>query len=96
MPRCRWPACRHPPAQLACNGAEVDAGRGSAVLDGPLQALKVWVDAMASQPQQWPIRAGDVVTTGTLTDAWPLVVGPSWSTRLSDQRLAGLTLRVQA
>jgi 2-oxo-3-hexenedioate decarboxylase len=82
--------------QLSCGGAEVDAGRGSAVLDGPLQALKVWVDAMAAQVQQWPIRAGDVVTTGTLTDAWPLVAGQCWSSRLGDGRLAGLTLRVQA
>ena len=81
--------------QLACDGAEVDAGRGSAVLDGPLQALKVWVDAMAAQRQQWPIRVGDVVTTGTLTDAWPLVAGQSWTTRLSDTRLAGLVLRAQ-
>jgi 2-oxo-3-hexenedioate decarboxylase len=81
--------------QLDCDGAEVDAGSGSAVLDGPLQALKVWVDAMAAQAQQWPICAGDVVTTGTLTDAWPLGAGQCWSTRLSDARLAGLVLRVQ-
>jgi 2-oxo-3-hexenedioate decarboxylase len=82
--------------QLLCNGTEVDAGKGSAVLDGPLQALKVWVDAMAAQPQQWPIGAGDVVTTGTLTDAWPLLAGQQWRTELSDARLAGLRLAVQA
>ena len=45
------------------------------MLDGPLNALRLWVDAMAAQPQHWPIAPGDVVTTGTITDAWPLVPG---------------------
>jgi 2-oxo-3-hexenedioate decarboxylase len=82
--------------QLSCDGQAVDAGRGSAVLDGPLQALGSWVDAMAAQPQAWPIQAGDVVTTGTLTDAWPLTAGQQWQTALSDARLTGLRLKVQA
>ena len=76
--------------------SRVDSGQGSAVLDGPLNALRVWVDAMASQTPQWPINAGDVVTTGTLTDAWPLRAGQRWSTRLSDPRLCGLALEVVA
>ena len=76
--------------------SRVDSGQGSAVLDGPLNALRVWVDAMASQTPQWPINAGDVVTTGTLTDAWPLRAGQRWTTRLSDPRLCGLALEVVA
>lgn len=76
--------------------SRVDSGQGSAVLDGPLNALRVWVDAMASQTPQWPINAGDVVTTGTLTDAWPLRAGQRWTTRLSDARLCGLALEVVA
>jgi 2-oxo-3-hexenedioate decarboxylase len=76
--------------------ATLDEGNGSVVLDGPLTALRLWVDAMALQPQQWPIEAGDVVTTGTLTDAWPLVAGQRWHTRLSDARLPGLSLGVEA
>ena len=74
----------------------VDSGPGSAVLDGPLNALRVWVDAMASQTPQWSINAGDVVTTGTLTDAWPMQTGQRWTTRLSDARLCGLLLEVVA
>jgi 2-keto-4-pentenoate hydratase len=66
------------------------------VLDGPLDALRIWVDAMHAQPQQWPIVAGDIVTTGTLTDAWPLAPGERWQTVLSDPRLPGLTLRTEA
>ena len=80
--------------QLLQDGVEVDRGQGSIVLDGPLDALRLWVDAMAAQPQQWPIVPGDVVTTGTITDAWPLAPGQRWQTRLSDSRLSGLNLTV--
>lgn len=78
--------------ELLRDGEPVDRGDGSIVLDGPLDALRQWVDAMAAMTQRWPIRAGDVVTTGTLTDAWPLASGQRWTTRLSEPRLHGLTL----
>ena len=52
---------------------DVEEGRADIVLDGPLNALRLWVDAMAAQPQRWPIVAGDIVTTGTITDAAPLL-----------------------
>lgn len=77
---------------LARDGSVVDRGAGSNVLDGPVDALRQWVDAMHAQPQRWPIRVGDVVTTGTLTDAWPLAAGQRWSTTLGDPRLQGLAL----
>jgi len=82
--------------QLFQGETKLDEGVGRVVLDGPLNALRLWVDAMAGQVQQWPIEAGDVVTTGTLTDAWPLAPGQQWQTRLSDARLPGLSLRVEA
>ena len=82
--------------ELRRNGDAVDNGAGRAVLDGPLDALRIWLDAMQSQVHDWPIRAGDIVTTGTLTDAWPLVAGEHWETVLSDPRLPGLSLRIEA
>jgi 2-oxo-3-hexenedioate decarboxylase len=78
--------------ELLRDGEIVDRGEGSIVLDGPIDALRQWVDAMHSQPQRWPIRAGDVVTTGTITDAWPMKPGMRFATHLSDPRLAALTL----
>ena len=81
--------------QLLCDGRVVDQGSGDLVLDGPLTALRLWVDAMAGQAQAWPILPGDIVTTGTLTDAWPLKAGQSWATLLSDQRLSNLALGVE-
>ncbi|WP_418315955.1 2-keto-4-pentenoate hydratase [Piscinibacter sakaiensis] len=80
--------------ELACDGEVVDRGQGSLVLDSPLQALHLWLQAMQSQTPQWQVKAGDVVTTGTLTDAWPLRPGQRWTTRLSDQRLADLDLSI--
>lgn len=71
--------------------SEVDRGQGAQVLDGPVQALAHAVRAMA--PLGLRMAAGDVVTTGTLTDAWPVAPGQVWRTRLDDARLAGLTLR---
>lgn len=82
--------------ELWGDGQLRDRGQGAIVLDGPLQALKVLVDAMAVTTPHWHIAAGDVVTTGTLTDAWPLQPGQTWHTRLSDARLAGLTLQTEA
>lgn len=81
--------------ELLCDERLQDQGSGRNVLDGPLNALRLWVDAMAAQPQAWPIRAGDVVTTGTLTDAWPLQPGQRWQTRPGDERLAALALQVR-
>jgi 2-oxo-3-hexenedioate decarboxylase len=84
-------------AELAALRAElyredlcVDTGVASCVLDGPLNALRLWIDAMARHTPQWLVRAGDLVTTGTITDAWPVAAGQCWRSTLSDARLAGL------
>lgn len=81
---------------LMRDGATIDEGVSSIVLDGPLTALRLWVDAMAAQREQWPIAAGDIVTTGTITDAAPMLPGQRFETRLSDARLPGMALRTQA
>ena len=80
---------------LSCDGRDVETGRADIVLDGPLHALRLWVDAMSAQPQRWPIVAGDIVTTGTITDAAPLRPGKRWQTRLSDPRFTPMTLVTQ-
>jgi 2-oxo-3-hexenedioate decarboxylase len=82
--------------RLLKDGDEVDAGSGRVVLDGPLDALHTWLLAMQAQPHGWPVYAGAIVTTGTLTDAAPLAAGERWQTALSDPRLPGLTLHTTA
>ena len=81
---------------LSCDGRDIEEGSAEIVLDGPLHALRLWVDAMAERAERWPIVAGDIVTTGTITDAAPLAPGQRWQTRLSDPRFAGMTLETTA
>jgi 2-oxo-3-hexenedioate decarboxylase len=78
---------------LSRDAVELDTGRGANVLDGPLNALRLWLDAMAQYSPQWRVRAGDVVTTGTITDAWPMASGQVWRSRPDHAALHGLTLR---
>jgi len=81
---------------LARDGVLQDQGQGSVVLDGPLHALKAMVEAMATTTPHWRIQAGELVTTGTLTDAWPLAPGQVWQTTLSEPRLSPLRLATEA
>ena len=82
--------------ELHGDGTLRDRGRGEVVLGGPLQALQALVEAMARTTPHWRIVPGEVVTTGTITDAQPLLPGQRWQTRLSDARLAALTLETTA
>lgn len=81
--------------ELRCDEVVKERGCGAVVLDGPLQALAAMVQAMARVTPQWSIAAGDIVSTGTLTDAWPLAPGQCWRTTLTDARLPGLTLHTE-
>jgi 2-oxo-3-hexenedioate decarboxylase len=69
--------------ELSCDGRLRDRGRAVNVLDGPLHALKHLVAALAASPHLPPLAAGEMVTTGTLTRAFPVASGETWSTRLS-------------
>jgi 2-oxo-3-hexenedioate decarboxylase len=79
-------------ATLKKRGETIDAGVGSNVLDGPAHALAHLANALAEHPQLPPLVAGDVVTTGTITDAWPVARGEVWSSDYGALGLAGLTL----
>ena len=56
----------------------IDEGRGANVLDGPLHALHHFVRELAACPGAPCLMPGDVVTTGTWTDAWPVAPGETW------------------
>jgi 2-oxo-3-hexenedioate decarboxylase len=76
------------------NGEKVDAGRGSNVLDGPLSALRHLVEVLAGDDLNPQLRAGELVTTGTLTRAFPVAVGEKWSTRLAGIDLPGMNITI--
>ncbi len=66
---------------LHCDGRLIDSGLGANVLDGPLHALLHFVLALQRCAGAPSLQAGDVVTTGTWTDAWPVAAGQRWQAR---------------
>jgi 2-oxo-3-hexenedioate decarboxylase len=54
-------------------------GSGGNVLGGPVHALKFLVEELARFPICEPLQPGELVTTGTLTEAMPLRPGQRWS-----------------
>jgi 2-oxo-3-hexenedioate decarboxylase len=74
----------------------IDRGVGANVLDSPAQALAHLAKLLAGQPQAPRLAAGEIVTTGTITDAWPVAAGETWSSDYGALGLDGLTLSFDA
>ncbi len=70
----------------------VDTGVGSDVLDSPALALAHLASVLATQLLSPLLAAGEVITTGTLTDAWPVASGERWSSDYGALPVAGLAL----
>ena len=68
---------------LCCDNEVVEDGSGGNVLDGPISALKHLLDGSSAEPSEILVKAGDIVTTGTMTDAKPLRVGQTWNGKYS-------------
>lgn len=77
---------------LSRDGQQVDEGVGANVLDGPLHALAHFLTALRDCPGAPDLQPGEVVTTGTWTDAWPAVRGQRWHADFGAP-LAPLTIR---
>ncbi len=81
---------------LEGSGGVTAEGAGRDVLGGPVQALRFLVEGLAEDPAVIPVQAGDIVTTGTLTDAFPVAAGERWTTRLAGAELPGLDVTFTA
>ncbi|MFN0073602.1 MAG: 2-keto-4-pentenoate hydratase [Chloroflexota bacterium] len=81
---------------LARNGEIQATGGGFNVLDSPLLAASHFLTLLDGQHAFQPVTAGELVTTGTLTAALPVVAGETWSTRLSGLGLPDLTLEIRS
>ena len=79
---------------LSRNGAEVDRGKGANVLDGPLAALAHFIRGLA-RVSGARLRPGDIVTTGTVTRAFPVKAGDTWSTTVTGLPLPGLAMELE-
>ena len=80
--------------RLSRNGETVDTGSGANVLDGPIQALSHLVAVLGEDKLNPPLRAGEMVTTGTLTRAFPVLPGERWSTKIDRFDLPGLSVEI--
>jgi 2-oxo-3-hexenedioate decarboxylase len=80
---------------LERNSEVVARGRGSNVLDSPALALQYVAQIIASQPQSPPLEAGESITTGTLTDAHPIVPGECWRSDYGKLGVPGLELQLK-
>jgi 2-oxo-3-hexenedioate decarboxylase len=71
--------------------ALVDRGTGANVLGSPLLALEHLAQMLDRQGAE-PLREGELVTTGVMTDAHPVRAGEAWTTRIAGLPLPGLTV----
>ena len=58
-------------------------------------ALRHLVELLENDPHNPPLRAGETISTGTLTLAAPVSVGESWTTKISGIPLEEITLRFE-
>jgi 2-oxo-3-hexenedioate decarboxylase len=79
---------------LSCDGNVVDRGQGANVLGNPLLALLHLVEVLDKDPFNPPLRAGEIITTGTLTRAFPVAAGEKWTTAIDGIGLDGITLQM--
>jgi 2-oxo-3-hexenedioate decarboxylase len=75
------------------DGAEIDRGAARNVLGGgPLTALRHFVRGVADDSDGSAVRAGDLVTTGTVTRAFPVKPGERWSTKVEGLPVKGMDI----
>jgi 2-oxo-3-hexenedioate decarboxylase len=81
--------------ELLRDGEVMTHGHGYDVLGGPIQALRFLVQELARRPASESLRPGEIVTTGTLTQAMPAAPGETWATELTGIDVAGLQVRFE-
>jgi 2-oxo-3-hexenedioate decarboxylase len=78
--------------ELYRGDALIDRGIGANVLDSPLNALSHFVMLLSKHPETQALEAGELVTTGVITDAHAVRPGETWRTLLKGLPLPGLTI----
>lgn len=80
---------------MFCDGRLMDHGLAGNVLGSPLLALQHLQQWLAAHPQQPALAAGEVLTTGTLTRAFPVQPGQRWHTALQGIDLPGAAMQMK-
>ena len=79
--------------ELSCNGQSIDRGHAGNVLEGPVSALRHLIGVLANDPNNPPLAAGEIITTGTLTKAMPIAPGETWTATPTGIALDGIRIR---
>jgi len=77
---------------LMRDGEVIDEGGGASVLGGPLTPLRHLVEMLADDPYNAPLAAGEIITTGTLTRAFPIAPGEVWTTKIAGMPIEGVEI----
>ena len=80
--------------RLLRNGQPIAQGQGANVLDSPLLALHDFLRELRQCPGAADLQPGDLVTTGTWTDAFPIAAGECWQAQFSAS-VPGLSLTMK-
>ena len=78
--------------EIARDGETIDIGHGGNVLGSPLSALRHAIEVIANDPYADPIGTGEIVTTGTVTRAFPVKPGETWATKVNGLPLGNLRI----
>ena len=77
---------------LSRGASLVAEGRGGNALDHPASALGFLAEVLSRRADAPPLASGEIISTGTLTDAFPVKAGETWSTAWSTSALDGLAI----
>lgn len=88
-PRFEWRSAR---TATSLDGSVCDGGRIANGLRSSLAAVAHLISLLAIQPRAAALQAGELVTTGTLTQALPIRAGETWSPALDGIGQPGLSL----
>ena len=81
--------------ELSRDGGLAQCGGGSFVLGSPFRALRHLIELLASDPNNPPLQAGEIISTGTLTLAMPINAGERWTTRVLGIPLEDITIQFE-
>jgi 2-keto-4-pentenoate hydratase len=79
-------------AALLQGGVRQIEGSGANVLGSPAYALGFLADLLSEQAFMQPLAAGEIISTGTITDALPVKPGETWSTEITGLPVQNLTI----
>lgn len=78
---------------LLKNGETAAEGTGKNVYDSPALCLGQLARTIKAQPNVEPLVAGEVITTGTITDAQPVAIGEEWAAITEGLNLPSLSIK---